>query len=49
MPISIFIVISSYLLSTQLINLHLLCALDSSIYFAISGKPLQPSKAFVFL
>lgn len=27
MPISIFIVISSYLLSMQLINLHLLCAL----------------------
>lgn len=38
MPISIFMVISSYLLSAQLINLHLLCVLDSSIYFAISGK-----------
>lgn len=48
MPISIFMVISSYLLSAQLINLHLLCVLDSSIYFAISEKAAITPRSFCF-
>lgn len=40
-------VIASYLLSAQLINLHLVCEADSSIYFAISGQQPYP-KSFCF-